>query len=117
MTSPATVFVVDDEEPVRHAFEVLLDAWGIPVQTFSSAEAFLQAFSGDSSERLFLDMRMPGMNGAELYKELRRRNAAFSLVLMTGHGSVESVQELLGGEAVVLEKPFSAADLKRCLFH
>jgi two-component system C4-dicarboxylate transport response regulator DctD len=117
MTSVAGVFVVDDEEPIRRAFEVLLEAWGLPVRTFSSAEDFLRSYRDHWTGDLFIDLRMPSMSGWELYGELRQRKTALSVVLMTGHGSRDFSRELLDGETVVLEKPFAAEELKRLLRH
>jgi len=106
------ILVVDDEEPIRRAFEVLLGAQGIAVRTFSSAEAFLQSYSDDWVGCLFVDVRMPNMSGAALHGELCKRKTSLSVVLMTGHESSDSLQDLLGGQILVLEKPFSAEALK-----
>lgn len=111
MNAHPVVFVVDDEEPIRHAFHVLLAGRGIGVQTFPSAEAFLQAYRDDWTGCLFVDVRMPPMSGSELYAELSKRNTTLSIVLMTGHGNKVSLQEMLGSQVTVLEKPFSAVEL------
>jgi FixJ family two-component response regulator len=113
----STVFVVDDEEPLRHAFEILLSTQGIAVRTFSSAEAFLQVYRDDWVGCLFTDARMPNMSGLELCRELHNRKTSLTIVLMTGHESRDSVQELIGTELelTVLEKPFSAEAMKACL--
>lgn len=115
MRSNLTVFVVDDEEPIRYAFEILLSDQGIAVRTFSSVEAFLQSYHDGWAGCLFVDVRMPNMSGVELYRELRRRNTALAIVLMTGHASTASLQEPLGGDIVVLKKPFSGEELKEVL--
>ena len=112
MKSLPAVFVVDDEEPIRRAFEILLRRQSIAVRTFASAEAFLELYSVDWAGCLFADVRMPNMSGSELYEELRRRNTSLSIILMTGHGSTDSLRDLLGSETIVLEKPLSAEELQ-----
>src|SRR5689334_12139571 len=96
MTSPCTVFVVDDEEPIRKAFEFLLSGQGIAIRTFPTAEAFLESYRDDWTGCLFVDLRMPNMNGSELYEELRQRKTSLFVVLMTGHGNSDSLRQLLG---------------------
>ena len=82
----ATVYIVDDEEPIRKAFEVLLRGRRIEVRTFSSAEAFLQSYADDWSGLLLVDARMPNMDGSEVCVELKRRNCSLRIILMTGIG-------------------------------
>lgn len=108
MISTPSVFIVDDEEPIRYAFEVLLRTRGINARSFSSAEEFLCSYREDWRGCLFADVRMPNMNGIELCRLLRERNASLSVVLMTGRESAAAIKDSLGAEIEVLEKPFSA---------
>jgi FixJ family two-component response regulator len=112
MKPKASVFVVDDEEPIRHAFEILLQTQGVAAKPFASAEEFLEAYSDDWSGCAFFDVRLPNMSGIELYRLLRARNTSLTMVLMTGHESVQSVHGLVNAEVVILEKPFSASQVR-----
>ena len=115
MNQAASVYVVDDEEPIRNAFEVLLRGRGIEVRTFSSAEAFLQSYADDWVGLLLVDVRMPNMDGSELCLELERRNSALRIILMTGHGNADSLKEAFGGNIRLLEKPFKAQEIVNSL--
>ncbi len=66
------VFVVDDDDTLRQALERLLRSAGFAVETFSSAEAFIDAGHGDARGALIVDVRMPGMGGPALQKRLDR---------------------------------------------
>lgn len=115
MKQVASVYVVDDEEPIRNAFEVLLRGRGIEVRTFSSAEAFLQSYADDWSGLLLVDARMPNMDGSELCLELKRRNCTLRIILMTGLGDGDSLKEALGDEVRLLEKPFQVQEIASTL--
>jgi len=112
MISTPTVFVVDDEEPICHAFRALLTTRHIPVQIFSSATEFLNAYRDDWLGCVFADLRMPEQGGAELYRILRKRESQLHVVLMTGSESFRSLPEYINNEVRVLEKPFSAQQLE-----
>jgi len=115
MTSTALVYVVDDEEPIRSAFEILLSRRGIAARMFSSAEEFLASYSSDWQGCLFADVRMPDMSGTELHRELRKRNSRLNIILMTGHLPPDTLKELVGSDTILFEKPFSAASLMKVL--
>ncbi len=115
MTQVATVCIVDDEEPIRKAFEVLLRGRGIEVRTFSSAEEFLQAYADDWSGLLLVDERMPNMDGLELCLELKRRNCSLRIILMTGLGDGDSLKDALGDEVRLLNKPFQVHEISDTL--
>lgn len=115
MNQAASVYVVDDEEPIRNAFEVLLRGRGIEVRTFSSAEAFLQSYADDWSGLLLVDARMPNMDGSELCLELKRRNCSLRIILMTGLGDGDSLKEALGDEVRLLNKPFQVHEISETL--
>lgn len=116
MKQVSTVYVVDDEEPIRSAFEVLLRGRGIEVQTFSSAERFLQSYADDWSGLLLVDSQMPDMDGTQLCLELKKRNCSLRIVLMTGHEGCDSLKEALGDEVGLLEKPFKVQEIVNAMF-
>ena len=109
---PATVFVVDDDDAVRTSLRLLLKSVGLPVETFASAQEFLDAFDADRAGCLVLDVRMPGMSGLELQQELNQRGATIPVVFITGHGDVPmAVEAMQHGAFDFLQKPFRDQDL------
>jgi two-component system response regulator FixJ len=105
----ATIFIVDDDEAVRAGLGALLTARGFDVRPFDSAEAFLSAAPAGANVCLLLDVRMPGMSGLELQRELKGRGNALPIIMITGHGDVPmAVAALKGGAVDFLEKPFDA---------
>jgi FixJ family two-component response regulator len=118
MNRPFTVFIIDDDEPVRSALEGLLDVLGVRVRTFCSAKAFLESYADDWTGCVFADLRMPGMGGLELLEELRRRKIPLPAVLMTGQGDEDFLPAAHDAGAVAaLQKPFSVKRLKSILQH
>lgn len=106
MTEPV-VFVVDDDEGVRDALAVHLDLAGLTVRTFSGAEAFLSAVGPDQAGCAVLDIRMPGMDGLALQKEMARRGLTLPVIIITGHGDVPAaVTAFRAGAVDFLQKPF-----------
>ncbi|RPH46617.1 MAG: response regulator, partial [Lysobacterales bacterium] len=70
-----TIFVVDDDSAVRDALKLLLRSVGQAVETFGSAQEFLDAYSEDRPGCLVLDIRMPGMSGLELQQRLNEKHS------------------------------------------
>ncbi len=104
----ATVFVVDDDQAVRQSLEMLIKSVGHTVQTYRSAQDFLDAYDTEKPGCLVLDIRMPGMSGLELQKTLRQRHIDIPTIFITGHGDVPvAVRALKDGAFEFLEKPFS----------
>lgn len=114
MTSPeippdsdSTVFVVDDDQEVRTGLQQLLTAIGLPVQTFSSAQGFLDAIDKSRPGCVVTDIRMPGMTGIELQKELRERKVRLPVIVITAYGDVSfAVEAFHGGAIDFLQKPY-----------
>lgn len=108
MEEARTVFVVDDDQHVRGALEAVMRSVRIPVETFASAEEFLQVRDRVYCGCVVLDLRMPRMNGLELLECLRRDGDEIPVIFITGHGDVSSaVQAMKAGASDFLEKPFS----------
>jgi FixJ family two-component response regulator len=101
-----TVFVVDDDEAVCDALGMLLRASGMRVETFNSAQAFLNIYRPQRPGCLLLDIRMPGMSGLDLQDELHKRRYAIPIIFLTGHGDVPlAVRALKRGAIDFIEKP------------
>ena len=111
MELTVTVHVVDDDEAVRELLCFLLELEGMAVQTYESANSFLQA---EISSRgcVLTDFRMPGMDGLQLQAALSVRNTPLPVVVMTGHGDVPmAVRAMKAGAVDFLEKPFADTQL------
>jgi two-component system, LuxR family, response regulator FixJ len=109
---PATVFVVDDDDAVRTSLRLLLKSVGLPVETFASAQEFLDGFDAERAGCLVLDIRMPGMSGLELQQRLNEIHAIVPIVFITGHGDVPmAVEAMQHGAVDFIQKPFRDQDL------
>jgi two-component system, LuxR family, response regulator FixJ len=107
-----TVFVVDDDHAVRQALSLLMRSVALPVETYASAQAFLDHCDGKRAGCVVLDIRMPGLSGLELQDEMLRRGIALPLIFITGHGDVAmAVRAMKGGAVDFIEKPFSDQQL------
>lgn len=107
-----TVFIVDDDDGVRRALRLLMKSVGLPAETYDSATAFLEAFDPRRPGCLVLDVRMPGMSGLDLQKELAARDAAIPILFITAHGDVPmAVETMKSGAVDFIQKPFRDQDL------
>lgn len=108
MAEPRIVHVVDDDAALRDSLEFLLEAAGLEVRVYETAEAILAAAPAMRSCCILTDVRMPGMTGIELLRALGERRASIPVIVMTGHGDVQlAVEAMKNGAADFIEKPFS----------
>jgi len=102
------ILVVDDEPGVRMALEAILSDEGYVVATAESGEDGLQALRDQDFDALFLDIWLPGMDGMETLRELRERNIETEVVMISGHGTIETaVRATKLGAFDFVEKPLS----------
>lgn len=118
MTTPS-IFVIDDQQAVREALGEMLRVLGYAVEIYASAEDFLQAASSDRTGCVVADVRMPGMDGIALVRELVRREIALPVVLISGHADVPmAVAAIKAGAEDFIEKPiddtYLVAAINRC---
>lgn len=107
MDSRPTVFLVDDDQAVRNALELLLETAGLRTESFDSAEAFLAACDPARPGCLVLDIRMPGISGMRLQELLDARDIRLPIIFLTGHGNVSmSARAFRRGAVDFMEKPF-----------
>ena len=107
-----TVFVVDDDAPMRDALSSLIRSVGLRVEIFSSAREFLRAKASDGPACLVLDVRLPGLSGMDLHRELIAADNPIPVIFITGHGDIPmSVRAMKAGAAEFLTKPFHDQDL------
>jgi FixJ family two-component response regulator len=106
------VFVVDDDPAIRQALKNLIGSVGHRVETFGSAQDFLRTKRTDAPGCLILDMRMPGLSGLDLQRELAEAGVSIPIIFVTGHGDIPmSVRAMKAGAVEFLTKPFRDQDL------
>ena len=104
----ATVFVVDDEQVVRDSLRWLIESVGLSVQTFASADEFLDSYNSSMAGCVILDVRMPGISGLELQEALRNRDDMIPIIVVTGYADVPmAVRAMKSGATEFLQKPYS----------
>jgi FixJ family two-component response regulator len=106
------VFVVDDDPSLRHALTNLLRSVGLRVETFGSAREFLAGPRPDAPGCVVLDVRLPGLSGLDLQRELAAAQIDLPIIFMTGYGDIPmTVQAMKAGAVEFLTKPFRDQDL------
>jgi FixJ family two-component response regulator len=111
--SNPTVFLVDDDDSVRRGLARVIKSHDHHVQTFASARQFLDSdWQNHSPACLVLDVRMPGLSGLDLQRELQIEKAILPIVFITGHGDIPmSVKAMKEGAVDFLPKPVTDKDL------
>ena len=113
-----TVFIVDDEESVCQSLRWLLESIELRVETFRSAEAFLAHFRDGRPGCIVLDVRMPGMSGAELMDYLAEHRIRTPVIFLSAHGDVPlAVRAMKRGAIDFLEKPYNNQQFLECVQH
>jgi FixJ family two-component response regulator len=108
----SVVFVVDDDPSVRRSTERLLRLAGLKVQTFRSAREFLVSQRPEGPACLVLDIRMPGLSGMDLQRELSQSGINLPIIFITAHGDIPlSVRAMKAGAVEFLTKPFRGRSL------
>ena len=111
-TGDPIVFVVDDDSSMREALTDLITSVGLLVEAFKSAREFLEHMRHDTPACLVLDVRLPGLSGLDLQRELVRTEAPIPIIFITGHGDIPmSVRAIKEGAVEFLAKPFRDQDL------
>lgn len=99
-------------EAVRESLALLLESMDQNCQSYNSAVDFLDAFDSDMAGCLVLDIRMPGMNGLELQKQLNLQGSILPIIFVTGHGDVPmAVEAMQHGAVDFIQKPYREQDL------
>jgi FixJ family two-component response regulator len=110
--SEAVVFVIDDDESMREALRSLIRSVGLRVETFASAQEFLRSERPEVPACLILDVRLPGLSGLDLQRELSAEQIQIPIIFITGHGDIPmSVRAMKAGAVEFLTKPFRDQDL------
>lgn len=111
-----TVYVIEDDAPVRDSIALMLGLAGYRTALFADAESFLAAWREDFTGCVVTDLRLPGLSGVELQAELRARGSRLPFVIITAHGDVATARRAFLAEAVdFIEKPFGEAQLRAAI--
>src|SRR5215467_12422039 len=112
MSTAPVIFVVDDDPSVRHSLKFLIGTVGLHVETFDSAEGALQKLGPDAPSCLVLDVRLHGLSGLDLQRQLAERDCQVPIIFVTGHGDIPmSVRAMKAGAIEFLTKPYRDQDL------
>jgi len=117
-TPPGTVFLVDDDDALREAFERLLRREGFKVFSFSAAPALIEALGHHAADVIVSDINMPGMNGIELLGQVRSQNLDLPVILVTGAPELETaIRAVTFGAFRYLTKPVDPAEFVQTVRH
>jgi FixJ family two-component response regulator len=112
------VFVVDDDASVREAIRSLIMSVGLRVEAFETARDFLRSKLLDAPGCVVLDVRLPGLSGLDLQRELAAHAVKLPIIFITGHGDIPmSVRAMKAGAVEFLTKPFRDQDLLDAIQH
>ncbi len=102
------VFVVDDDEDVRDSLQWLLESMDLNVESYASAQAFLDAYQPGQSGCILMDVRMPGLSGISAQKKLPEYQIDLPLIMISAHGNIDiAVTAMTQGAQTFIEKPFN----------
>ena len=108
MSQSDKVYVIDDDPAMRDSLDFLLDSAGFSVRLFDSAQVFLNELANLEPGCVVTDVRMPGVDGMELLRQLSSGTRKLPVIVMTGHGDVPlAVEAMKLGALDFLEKPFA----------
>lgn len=112
MSAEPLVCIIDDEEAIRESLRLLLFAGDLNSISYESADVFLAEENLPSIDCMLLDIRMPGIDGLELFRVLRRQGRAYPVIFITGHGDIPlAVNAIKQGAFDFLTKPFGEGEL------
>jgi len=106
------VYIVDDDQAIRHAMGLLLKSVGHEHLVFTSADEFLASHTGNNNGCLVLDIRMPGLSGLELQQKLIESGSSLPIIFISGHGDIPmAVEAMQKGAFDFIQKPFRDQEL------
>ena len=107
------VLVVDDEENIRLMLVETLSSMGVQAEVAENGRAALSMLTGRRFDLIMLDLRMPGLGGMEVLREVSRRSPEIPVVLISAHGDVgTAVEAIQAGAAAFIEKPFTVDEIR-----
>jgi FixJ family two-component response regulator len=116
MSAAPLISIVDDDDSLRNSLNNLIRSVGFRAQGFSSAEAFLNSTQLHDTACLILDVRMPGMSGLDLQRQMVADNSRIPIVFITSHGDDNAqTRALEAGAVAFLYKPFREEALLKAI--
>ncbi|MCG8636901.1 MAG: response regulator [Desulfobacterales bacterium] len=110
------ILVIDDEKPTLSMFRLFLAAYGYEVYTAENGEQGLETFNRIDPEIVFTDIRMPGIDGLEVLRQIRKTHPRCQVIIITGHGDMERAVEALDMDASdFINKPVERQALNAAL--
>lgn len=109
------ILLVDDDKQVRVTIARALGALGYPVREAADGPAALAAIADEPPELVILDYMMPGMDGAEVAREIAEIDAELPVIFSTGHAALRTLRQAAGEDVAILEKPFTLDELDTLL--
>jgi len=106
------ISIVDDDDAIRNSLDDLIRSIGLRTQSFASAEAFIRSNQAPDTACLILDVRMPGMNGLDLQRQIVAGNWRMPIIFITSHADDDArARALKAGAVAFLYKPFREEEL------
>ncbi|MGM0596687.1 MAG: response regulator [Myxococcota bacterium] len=107
------ILVVDDEKNIRLTMTHSLDSLGAKIDTAINGEEALKKLKNQSFDLVFLDLKMPGINGMEVLRQINENWQEIRVIIITAHGTIESAVEAMKlGAADFIQKPFSPDEIR-----
>lgn len=108
----ADILVIDDDEELCSLFEDTLEELGHTVITTSESSRGLELVKSNDYDMVFLDLKMPGMDGAELFRQIREVKPYLLVIIITGYQDSELMMNaLIHGPLGIMNKPFTSSDI------
>ncbi len=114
MAQTASILIVDDEFGVRESLKMILKP-NYQVHTAANGEEALQCIRKDQIDLVTLDLKMPGLSGLEVLREIKKNNPEIEVVVITANDNAQNVQEVTQYGAGLITKPFNVPDLLNSL--
>jgi len=106
----STVYIIDDDRLARESLQWLIESAGLPVRVFDSGLDFLERVEPSMGGCVLLDVRMPDINGMEVYARLKQMGILLPVIIVTGHADVAmAVRAMKAGAYDLIEKPYNDA--------
>ncbi|HCF05263.1 MAG TPA: hypothetical protein DEU72_03320 [Desulfomicrobiaceae bacterium] len=110
------ILIIDDEKPTLKMFSLFLEVYGFAILTAESGEEGLELFERERPEIVLTDIKMPGMDGIEVLREIKRRSPTTEVIVITGHGDMDlAIQALNLDAADFINKPIQRQSLEQAL--
>jgi FixJ family two-component response regulator len=117
MRTKAHICIIDDDDAIRDALRLLLFSAGLESTAYESADAFLADGQEQTIDCMLLDIRMPGTDGLELFRQLKAGHLLYPVIFITGHGEIPlAVSAIKQGAYDFLTKPFKEGEMLKKIF-